>query len=52
MSMLTWHQKAARLAAQKPYLSWSQVCAELGRRPRKQAVPARPALVRLPYADS
>lgn len=26
---------AARLQAQKPWLSWSQVCSELAKRPRR-----------------
>lgn len=44
---------AARLQAQRPYWSWSQVCAELGRRSalarKTKTVPVKP---RLPYADA
>ena len=41
---------AARLAAQKPWLSWSQVCSELARRPRRKKREA--VAMRLPYADN
>lgn len=41
---------AARLAAQKPWLTWSQVCSELAKRRRRK--PTKPAVMRLPYADN
>lgn len=36
---LTFSAKAARLSAQKPWLTWSQVCSELSRRRRKPVTP-------------
>lgn len=43
---------AARLAAQKPWLTWSQVCSELARRPRRRKQAKQPVIMRYPYADN
>lgn len=45
---MNWHVKAARLQARFPWKTWSQICAEIGRR-RKVKQP--PRKIRLPYAD-
>lgn len=42
---------AARLQAQKPWLSWSQVCAELAKRPRRRKQAKQPVIMRYPYAN-
>lgn len=50
---LSWHEKAARVAASNPHWNWSQVCAYLAKLPRRdnKPVPAGKVVARMPYKD-
>ncbi len=43
----SWHVQAARMAARQPWRQWSDICAELGRKPRKKRVPVASVVRRL-----